>query len=215
MSLVATGSSGRWRRRAAAVLIAVAVVGAAAQGLARWLRDPLRPAVWIGLRQAADRAEPAEIAFLKEFELAAALPAPVLEAEGDGEWAVEIDGTRVGGGPGPGALRFDLPAPLAAGRHRLVAVVRHPAGVASIRLRLRDASGKGSGVVTGRGWMADDDASRVRDRGRREARYRAMVWGRPPLSGWSASSVRRSLTTNGGSSIDAESSRIPSRAETQ
>ena len=193
----------------------MAAVGAAAQGAVRWFRDPLRPAVWIGLRQAADRAEPAEVAFLKEFELSAVMPRPVLEAEGDREWVVELDGSPAGRGPGPGPLRFDLPGPLAPGPHRLVAVVRHPSGVASIRLRLRDASGKGRSVVTGRGWVADDDASRVRDRGRREARYRAMVWGRPPLSSWSASSVTRSLTTNGGSSIDAESSRIPSRAETQ
>lgn len=197
------------------ILVAVASCGAAVQGIGRWIGDPLAPAVWIGLRPAADRAEPAEVAFLKEFDLAAALPHPVLEAEGDHEWVVELDGALVGRGPGPGPLRFDLPGPLVAGPHRLVAVVRHPAGVASIRLRLRDASGKGNGVVTGRGWVADNDASRVRDRGRREARYRAMVWGRPPLSTWSASSVTRSLTTNGGSSIDAESSRIPSRAETQ
>lgn len=193
----------------------MAVAGAVVQGAARRFGDPLRPAVWIGLRPSAERAEPAEVAFLREFELSVPLPRPVLEAEGDRHWVVELDGATVGRGPGPGPLRFDLPGPLAAGRHRLVAVVRHPAGVASIRLRLRDASGKGSGVVTGRGWVADDDASRIRDRGRGEARYRAMVWGRPPLSSWSASSVTRSLTTNGGSSIDAESSRIPSRAETQ
>ncbi len=193
----------------------MAVGGAAVQGVARWFGDPLRPALWIGLVQAADRAEPAEVAFLKGFDLAAPMPRPVLEAEGDRDWAVELDVMPVGRGSGPGPLRFDLSAALAAGPHRLVAVVRHPTGLASIRLRLRDASGKGSGVVTGRGWMADDDASRVRDRGRKEARYRAMVWGRPPLSTWSASSVTRSLTTNGGSSIDAESSRIPSRAETQ
>ena len=132
----------------------MAVGGAGVQGIARWFGDPLRPALWIGLMASADRAEPAEVAFVKEFELSAPMPRPALEAEGDREWVVEVDGTPVGRGSGPGARRFDLPAALAPGPHRLVAVVRHPTGVASIRLRLRDASGKGSGVVTARGWMA-------------------------------------------------------------
>lgn len=199
----------------AAVLLVVAVLGAAALGAIRRARDPLYPARWIGHFPAAARAEPAEVAFVREFDLDRPLESPCLEAEGDQEWSVTLDGRPAGSGRGPGARRFDLAAPLAAGSHVLVAVVRHSAGVASIRLRLRDDAGKGTGVVTGRGWGADDDASRVRDRGRKGARYRAMVWGRPPLSSWSASSVTRSLSVNGGSSIDAESSRIPSRAEAQ
>lgn len=201
--------------RAAALVVLVAVIGALALGAGRRARDPLRPAQWIGFWPAAARAEPAMVAFVREVDLASAFESPRLEAEGDLDWSVTLDGKTVGSGHGPGARRFDLEGPLAAGRHVLVALVRHPTGVASIRLRLSDAAGKGIGVVTGRGWGADDDASRVRDRGRKGARYRAMVWGRPPLSSWSASSVTRSLTRNGGSSIDAESSRIPSRAETQ
>lgn len=201
--------------RLAAALVVLAFLGAATQGAVRRAGDPLRPALWIGHWQAAASALPAEVVFAREFTLPEALPRPVVEAEGDEQWEVVLDGRVVGKGVGPGAVRFELPGPLVAGAHLLVAVVRHPAGVASIRLRLADASGKGSGVVTGRGWGADDDASRVRDRGRKGARYRAMVWGRPPLSSWSSSRVRSSLSWNGGSSIDAESSRIPSRAETQ
>ena len=193
----------------------MAILGAAAQGAWRAARDPLRPALWIGLYPVARAALPAEVAFVKELDLATPLARPVLDAEGDREWEVTLDGRRVGSGVGPGARRLELAGEVAAGRHVVVAVVRHPTGVAAIRLRLRDASGKGIGVVSGRGWGADDDASRVRDRGRKGARYRAMVWGRPPLSSWTASSVTRSLSWNGGSSIDAESSRIPSRAEAQ
>lgn len=220
MSEDATGSSlaprkSRLGLRAAAALVIVTAVGAGALEAVRLVRDPLRPARWIGLWPAAARAEAAEVAFVKELELAEPWASPCLEVEGDDAWEVTLDGQPAGSGRGPGPRRFDLPGPLAAGRHVLVAVVRHPGGVASIRLRLRDASGKGRGVVTGRGWGADDDASRVRDRGRKGARYRAMVWGRPPLSSWSASPVTRSLSWNGGSSMDVESSRIPSRAETQ
>jgi len=201
-------------KAAAAALVAIAVAGAASQTAWRLARDPLRPALWIGLYRAAAKAEPAEVAFVRAFELGAPIRSPLLEAEGDQEWEIALDGRVVAKGSGPGALRFDLPG-LAKGRHEVAAFVTHPAGLASIRLRLGDRSGKGTGVVTGRGWMADDDASRIRDRGLEEARYRAMVWGRPPLSSWSASSVTRSLSWNGGSSIDVESSRIPSRAEAQ
>ena len=201
--------------KAAAALVAVAVLGAAVQAASRFSTDPLRPARWIGLHEAAARALPADVAFAKEIELRLPMARPVLEAEGDREWSVAVDGRVVGLGSGPGVRRFELAGPLAAGPHAVTAFASHPAGVASIRLRLRDASGKGIGVVTGRGWGADDDASRVRDRGRKGARYRAMVWGRPPLSSWSASSVTRSLSWNGASSMDAESSRIPSRAEAQ
>ena len=205
---------GPWSR-AAAALVVLAVVGGSIQAAWRHLHDPLRPAAWIGLFEAAVTARPAEVAFAREFDLARPLAQPVLEVEGDREWKVVLDGRLVAEGVGPGPRRFELPGPLAAGHHLLVAFVRHPTGVSSVRLRLAGPSGKGIGVVTGRGWVADDDASRVRDRGRKGARYRAMVWGRPPLSSWSASSVTSSLRWNGGSSIDAESSRIPSRAEAQ
>ena len=216
-SSLRAGPSRRWLG-AAAALAGVSLAGAIAQGAFRAAKDPLRPAAWIGLHRAAAAALPAEVAFSKAFELPAAMPHPVLEAEGDREWEIELDGRGVAGGTGPGPLRISLPGPLPPGAHRLVAVARHPFGVASIRLRLRDASGEGTGVVTGRGWVADDDASRIRDRGLGGGgggRYRAMVWGRPPLSSWTASSVRRSLTWNGGSSSAVESSRIPSRAEAQ
>jgi hypothetical protein len=203
------------RCRAAAVLVLLAVLGAAAQGAWRRANDPLRPARWIGLWRAAAKAVPAEVAFATEFDLPELMSRPVLEAEGDRDWEVFLDGRLLAKGSGSGPRRFELPGPIPVGSHLLVADVRHPTGVASIRLRLRDASGKGKGVVTGRGWGADDDAARIRDRGRKGARYRAMVWGRPPLSSWSASSVTSSLSWNGGSSIDVESSRIPSRAEAQ
>ena len=203
------------RGRAAMVLVLLAVFGAAAQGAWRRSNDPLRPARWIGLWQAAAKALPAEVAFAKEFVLPEPMRRPVLEAEGDRDWEVALDGRVLARGSGSGPRRFDLPGPIPAGGHLLVAVASHPTGVASIRLRLRDASGKGKSVVTGRDWGADDDASRIRDRGRKGARYRAMVWGRPPLSSWSASSVTSSLSRNGGSSIDVESSRIPSLAEAQ
>ncbi len=220
MSETPTGSSRDGRPTgpftpAAAILVAVAVLGAAAQGAWRAAKDPLGPAAWIGLHPAAAKALPAEVAFAREFDLSGPLERPVLEVEGDRAWEVTVDGRSVAAGNGPGPRRFELHGSLGAGRHALAAFVRHPEGVASIRLRLRDASGKGIGVVSGRGWEADDDAARVRDRGRKGARYRAMVWGRPPLSSWTASSVKRSLSWNGGSSIDAESSRIPSRAEAQ
>ena len=205
----------RHRGRAAAALVSVAVLGAVAQGAWRQANDPLRPARWIGLWEAASKALPAEVAFASEFDLPEPMPRPVLEVEGDRDWEVALDGRLVARGSGSGPRRFELPGPIPAGNHLLVAVASHPTGVASIRLRLRDTSGKGKSVVTGRGWGADDDASRIRDRGRKGARYRAMVWGRPPLSSWSASSVTRSLRRNGGSSIDVESSRIPSRAEAQ
>ncbi len=208
------GFSRPWGR-AAAVLVSLAVVGAAAQGAWRVVRDPLRPARWIGLWRAAAKALPAEVAFATEFDLPEQMPRPILEAEGDREWEVALDGRVLAKGSGSGPRRFELRGAIPAGKHLLVAVVRHPTGVASIRLRLCDASGKGKSVVTGRGWGADDDASRIRDRGRKGARYRAMVWGRPPLSSWSASSVTSSLSRNGGSSINVESSRIPSRAEAQ
>ncbi len=203
------------RGRVATVLVFLAAFGAAAQGAWRGAKDPLRPACWIGLWKAAAKALPAEVAFAKEFDLPEPMRRPVLEAEGDRDWEVALDGRVLARGSGSGPRRFELPGPIAAGSHILVAVVEHPTGVASIRLRLRDASGKGKSVVTGRGWGADDDASRIRDRGRKGARYRAMVWGRPPLSSWSASSVTSSLSWNGGASIDVESSRIPSRAEAQ
>ena len=220
MSERPTGSSlrgflGTRRRRAAAVLVALSVAGAAGQAAWRAGRDPLHPARWIGLREAAAPALPAEVAFVKELDLAEPLRRPVLLVEGDREWEVRLDGRLVAAGTGPGVREYPLSDPIAAGRHLVVATARHPEGLASIRLRLDGAAGKGIGVVTGRGWGADDDASRIRDRGRKGARYRAMVWGRPPISSWSASSVTRSLRTNGGSSIDAESSRIPSRAEAQ
>ena len=161
------------------------------------------------------KALPVEVAFARQFDLSEPMPRPVLDAEGDRDWEVALDGRLLAKGSGSGPRRFELPMPIPPGNHLLVAVASHPAGVASIRLRLQDASGRGKSVVTGRGWGADDDASRIRDRGRKGARYRAMVWGRPPLSSWSTSPVTSSLSRNGGSSIDVESSRIPSRAEAQ
>ena len=215
-----TGSSlrdllGTRRGRAAALLVALAVAGACGREVWRAGRDPLSPARWIGLHEAAAPALPGEVAFVKELDLAEPLPRPVLVVEGDREWQVRLDGRLIASGSGPGVRELPLSDTIPAGHHLVVATARHAEGLASIRLRLDGPARKGIGVVTGRGWVADDDASRIRDRGRKGARYRAMVWGRPPISSWSASSVTRSLRTNGGSSIDAESSRIPSRAEAQ
>lgn len=208
------GLLGAWSG-AATALVFVTVLGAVSQGAWRRANDPLSPARWIGLWEAAAAALPAEVVFGTEFDLPQPMPRPVLEAEGDRDWEVVLDGRTLVRGAGSGPRRVELPEPLRTGRHLLVAVVSHPTGVASVRLRLRDVSGKGKSVVTGRGWGADDDARRIRDRGREGARYRAIVWGGPPLSSWSVSSVTRSLSGNGGSSIDVESSRIPSRAEAQ
>ncbi|MBK9966251.1 MAG: hypothetical protein IPP07_15650 [Holophagales bacterium] len=79
----ALGLSRPWSR-VAAIFVSISVIGAAAQGAWRRANDPLRPACWIGLREAAERALPAEVAFVTEFDLPAPMPHPVLEAEGTG-----------------------------------------------------------------------------------------------------------------------------------
>ena len=109
------GLSRPWGR-AAAVLVSLAVLGAAAQGAWRLANDPLRPARWIGLWQAAAKALPAEVAFATEFDLPEPMPRPVLEAEGDREWEVALDGRLVARGSGSGPRRFELPGPIPAGR---------------------------------------------------------------------------------------------------
>ena len=98
--------------RASAVLVSIAILGAVAQGAWRLAKDPLRPARWIGLWTAAARALPVEVAFAAHLDLPDAMPRPVLEAEGDREWEVALDGRNLAKGSGSGPRRFELPGPV-------------------------------------------------------------------------------------------------------
>ena len=183
------------------------------------LDDELGGAYWIGDFDSSRDGKPSEVGFACRFEFPFDVPKATLKLRADRAYELFFDRTRLGEGGGEGddaALEvYDIRGPLAPGPHEIDVIVRHPQGVASLRLGL-DAERMGRNcVVTGSGWRADDDAKRIRDRGFDGARHPATLWARPPLSVWGVSSSKRSFKGSFGVSNTVVSSRIASRALTQ
>lgn len=203
------------------VLAIAALLVALAWDLRFRLDDEMGAAAWIGLPRAAREGKPATVVFLKRFVLPFDVPDGRILVRGDRDYELLLDGRTIAASePGAPPARLDvwgLPGPLAAGEHTVGAIVRHPEGVASLRLSLDLERVGRNGVVTGEGWLAGDDEKRFRDRGSDGARYEAAPWARPPLSPWDSpfSSSIRSWRGRAGVSNTIVNSRIPDRAWAQ
>lgn len=172
------------------------------------LADPLSGAWWIGFAAVARRGEPAAVAFATEFRLDQPAPAGRLRISTVGSGTLLVDGVAIGDGSGAG----DFAVPLRAGNHELLVLLRHPEGIASLRLRLETPE---RAVVTGPRWRVDDDLKRMEEKGFGGARYPATLWARPPVSSLESSSSTSSWRGRIAVSIAPSSSRMPSRAATE
>lgn len=204
----ASTTAGRPSRRFFALAVAFLVALGVAQVVRARLSDPLPGAWWIGFWEKARFGVPVELAFATRFRLETPAPTASLKLRAVGAGTVFLDGGAIAEGTGSG----DFPVPLAAGDHLLVVVLRHPEGIASLRLRLETPE---KVVVTGPLWRVDDDLKRIEKQGFGGARYRATLWARSFVSSLDSSSSTRSWR---GSAIDSSapsSSRMPSRAATE
>jgi hypothetical protein len=173
------------------------------------LADPLSGAWWIGFAAKARLGEPAAVVFATQFRLDQPAPAGRLRIRTVGSGTLLVDGVAIGDGSGIGEFAVPLPA----GNHELLVRLRHPEGIASLRLRLDTPEGV---VVTGPRWRVDDDLKRMEEKGFGGARYPATLWARPPVSSLDSSSSTSSWKVRAAavSSVPA-SSRMPSRAATE
>jgi len=172
------------------------------------LADPLSGAWWIGHAQGARPGKPADLAFAARFRLDQPAPAGRLRFRTVGSGTLLVDGLAVADGSGSG----DFAVPLAAGDHELLVLLRHPEGIASLRLKLETPERV---VVTGPRWRVDDDLKRMEEKGFGGARYPATLWARPPVSSLDSSSSTSSWRERVAASSAPSSSRIPSRAATE
>jgi hypothetical protein len=172
------------------------------------LADPLSGAWWIGFAPKARLGEPVTVAFATEFRLDRPAPAGRLRIRTVGSGTLLVDGVAIGDGSGIG----DFAVPLPAGNHELLVLLRHPEGIASLRLRLDTPEGV---VVTGPRWRVDDDSRRMEEKGFGGARYPATLWARPPVSSLDSSSSTSSWRGRAVVSSAPSSSRMPSRAATE
>jgi len=200
-------------RAAWLLLLLVGLLVALAGELRVRMDDEMFGAWWIGYGPAAMEAKPAEIGFAARFSFPFEVPSARLKLRADADGEAFFDGVSLGRCGGRGADSplevWDLRGPLASGAHELVVVVRHPEGVASLRVGL-DAERLGRNcVVTDAAWRVDDDAKRIRDRGFDGARYPATLFSTPPLSSWGISPSRRSWRGRAAVSKTVVSSRMP------
>ena len=151
---------------------------------------------------------PAEVAFVTRFRLEKAAPGARLGLRAVGDGTVFVDGRALA--EGTGAATFEVS--LAAGEHTLAVVLRHPEGIASLRLRLETPE---KVVVTGPLWRVDDDLKRMERTGFGGARYPATLWARSVVSSLDSSSSMRSWRGSAVASSAPSSSRMPSRAATE
>jgi hypothetical protein len=172
------------------------------------LSDPLSGAWWIGYATRARLGQPAALAFATRFRLDQPAPAARLRIRAVGAGTLFVDGVAVGDGSGTG----DFTVPLEAGNHELLVLLRHPDGVASLRLRLETPERV---VVTGPRWRVDDDVKGMEEKGFGGARYPATLWARPPVSSLDSSSSTSSWRARVAASSVPSSSRMPSRAATE
>jgi hypothetical protein len=172
------------------------------------LADPLSGAWWIGFAAVASLGKPAAVAFATEFRLDQPAPAGHLSIRTVGSGTLLVDGVAIGDGSGTGDFRV----PLRAGNHEFLVFLRHPEGIASLRLRLETPERV---VVTGPRWRVDDDLKRMEEKGFGGARYPTTLWARPPVSSLDSSSSTSSWKGRAVVSSVPSSSRMPSRAATE
>ncbi len=206
--MTASTTAAQRHARAFAVAVALIVVLAAAQAVRLRIADTVPGAWWIGYWDRARFGAPAELAFATRFRLDRPAPAARLKLRAVGDGTVFLDGAVIAEGTGSGELTLDLPE----GSHDLVVVLRHPEGIASLKLRLETPERV---VVTGPLWRVDDDVKRMEKKGFGGARYPATLWARSVVSSLDSSSSTRSWRGSAAISSAPSSSRIPSRAATE
>jgi hypothetical protein len=172
------------------------------------LTDPLPGSWWIGFWEKARYGRAGEFAFATRFRLEGPAPEAVLNLRAVGTGTVFVDGRAIAEGTGTARLALAL----AAGDHTLVVVLRHPEGIASLKLRLETPE---KVVVTGPLWRVDDDLKRIEKAGFGGARYPATLWARSFVSSLDSSSSTRSWRGSATDSSAPSSSRMPSRAATE
>jgi hypothetical protein len=204
----ASTTAGRPSARFFAWAVALLFVAGVVQAVGVRLIDPLPGAWWIGFYEKARLGMSTELAFVARFQLESPAPGARLKLRAVGAGTIFLDGRAIAKGTGAS----DLAVPLAAGDHELAVVLRHPEGIASLKLRLETPE---KVVVTGPLWRVDDDLKRMEKEGFGGARYPATMWARPFVSSLDSSSSTRSWRGSADVSRAPSSSRIPSRAATE
>jgi hypothetical protein len=206
--VTASTTVGRRSARFFAPALVLLVAAGAVQALWARFADPLPGAWWIGFWDKARAGLPAEVAFGTRFRLEKPASAGRLRLRAVGDGTVLLDGEAIAAGTGSA----DIVVPLAAGDHALVVLLRHPEGLASLKLRLETPE---KVVVTGPLWRVDDDLERMGRRGFGGARYPATLWARSFVSSLDSSSSTRSWRGSAAETSAPSSSRMPSRAATE
>ena len=176
-----------WSRPAAAALFALAVVligSMAALALHRARADrallATGPAEWIWYSSRVPKAMPVHFYAVREFALAAAPARASARVFVDREHVLFVNGRRAGGGmqqPGDALATYEIAPLLRSGVNRIVIEASSPTGIGGILFAL-DLGGQG--LVSDGRWRVDRDAAALTG----QARYRPVVWGKPPLYPW-------------------------------
>jgi hypothetical protein len=170
---------------AALFVLAAVLIGSAAAlalhraGADRALRTTGR-AEWIWYSSRVPKPTPLRFYAVREFALAAVPPRAIARVFVDREHVLYVNGERAGGAvqrPGDALAVYDITLLLRPGGNRVVVAAASPTGIGGILFALD--LGAETLVSDGR-WRVDRDAAALKE----QARYRPVVWGRPPLYPW-------------------------------
>ena len=169
-----------------ALLLAVVLAGAC-RALVRAHEDRMQLATGRAafLWYSGDRPEPRPLRFwaTRDFELPRKPRRALAKVFVDREHVLYVNGVRAGSGshrPGTPLALYEVDGLLSAGLNRVAVEAESPTGVGCVLVSL-DIDGYGrDALVTDSAWLVDSEPSALLE----GARYRPIVWGRPPRYPW-------------------------------
>jgi hypothetical protein len=179
-----------WFRPAPAALFGIAaavLVSVSALTLSRHLRDQAEStmgrAEWIWYARAGRKPAPIRFYATRDVELPAVARRATAKLFVDREYVLYVNGRRAGGGsrrPGDPLAVYEVASFLRPGLNRVAIEASSPDGVGGILFSLEGDGIEPGAFASDTRWRVDLDASAVAN----GARYRPIVWGRPPQYPW-------------------------------
>jgi hypothetical protein len=179
-----------WSRPGPAALFAIAAVligSATARSLGRVHADRslllTGRAEWIWYSGRVPKPVPLRFYAAREFILAGSPARATARVFVDREHILYVNGQRAGAGtqrPGDPLAVYEVARFLHSGANRIAIEAASPTGIGGILFSMDGSGPAGEPLVSDGRWRVDKDAAALTG----GARYRPMVWGRPPQYPW-------------------------------